>query len=230
LFLTRALAQDDWGDESPEEYEANRYLQEFRAFVADPENPPLDFEEFTAISKYRNMAYVEVNDLLRTGEGNEKTQDLVRLMKRGVSKLPKFRGVTWRGASFEDFPELYTFYTKVGATVFDPAFVSTSVDRRVAESFITDNGEKNLVLFAIKGYSGRVLKGIGGSGIDQAEQEVLFPAATRFRIVGVKMIVVDYPDYGLENTPVKLVKMVQLPGQDEILPETGEELKVRMGE
>jgi len=26
-----------------------------------------------------------------------------------------------------------------------------------------------------------------------------------------------------------MVKMVQLPGQDEILPETGDELKVRMG-
>jgi hypothetical protein len=178
--------------------------------LANPETE-LSLPEYDAISKYKNMTYVDINHFLRNGQWYKNKYDSeVELLKSGVKKLKAYKGITWRGTSFECQEELFTQYTTVGGIVSDPAYVSSSQKRSVAESFLMDNGEELLVLFKISGTTGRSLSGIGNSGIDTAEQEILFPAGTRFKVLSTHVENITYEEYELENTPVTVVELKEL--------------------
>lgn len=187
------------------------YSSEFQRFKSINPTSAVTLDEFNAISGYKNMNYTDINYFLRTGEwyNLEYPRD-VALLKSGILKLKKFSGITFRGASFEDSQELYRKYTTVGTIVSDPAYLSTSVDRKVAESFITDSGEENLVLFVVHGNSGRDLAGIGSEGIDLAEKEILYRAGTSFKIKSAVIENITYVDYGLEDTQVMVVNLLEL--------------------
>ena len=187
------------------------YKTEFKEFKKSVANTKLTYPEYFAISEYKNNDYSSYNAYLRTGEIYGKhTPARVKLMKSGLKNLPAHKGKTYRGTSFEDYPDLFTYYTKVGSIIRDRGFMSSSVDRKVAQSFLTDNGEEYLLLMVIEGQSGRNLAGIGSMGIDKAESEILFPAGTKFKILKTRKIKVNMPDYGLENSLVTEVTLKEV--------------------
>lgn len=179
------------------------YKSEYSNFIKDNPTSTLTYPEYFSISNYKNMDYSSYNTYLRIGEIYGKhTPARVKLMVSGLRKLKSVQGKSYRGTSFEDYPDLFTSYTKIGDIVSDPGFFSTSVSRKVAESFLTDNGEEFLMLMVIEGQNGKDLSGIGGVGIDKAEREILYPAGTKFKIIKTNKIRVTYPDYDLDNTEV----------------------------
>jgi hypothetical protein len=166
--------------------------------------------ECSAIADYKQVEYTDINYFLRNGKwyGVDRS-DLIEKIRSGLNKLPIFRGTVYRGVSFEDSPKRYKQYTTVGAVVVDPAFVSSSQDRSIGESFLTDNGDNNFVLMIIESKTGRDIMGIGASGIDESEREVLFMPGTRFKIVSVKKVRLNIPEYGLDNRLVSEVTMTE---------------------
>ncbi len=188
---------------------AKDFSIEFNRFCKQFPELKLTSEEFVAISKYKNMHYTDVNYFLRSGKAycNNPTEmkKTISLINSGLKKLPLFTGTTYRGCSFEENPDLFKRFTTVGGTYSDKTYISTSVDRRVAESFLTDNGDSSFVIFRIRSSRGRILRGIGSSGIDQFEREVLLPPGCSFDIKIVKIEKITYEDYGLSSTPVTIV-------------------------
>ncbi len=168
-------------------------------------------DQCQAIASYKQFEYTEVNYFLRNGKWHsEDKSEMLNSLITGVSKLPAFRGTVYRGTSFENSLKLFRDYTTVGNTVYDRAFASTSESRSIAESFITDSGESRFVLMIIRSRTGRNIQGIGASGIDLSEKEILFLPSTKFKITKVKKIKVTNPEFGLDNANVHEVYMDEI--------------------
>lgn len=86
----------------------------------------------------------------------------------GLNRLPAYSNETYRGVNL---PKDILEQNQIGNTVFDPAFMSTSVD----------NPFKGNVNIKIDGYSGRTIDFLSHYPI---ETEVLFPPATKFEVLG----------------------------------------------
>lgn len=168
-------------------------------------------DQCEAIASYKQVEYTDINFFLRNGKWHsEDKSELLNLLRAGVTKLPIFKGKVYRGTSFEGSPKLFKDYTTLENIVSDRAFSSTSESRSIAESFITDNGDSKFVLLVINSRTGRNIQGIGASGIDTSEKEILFLPSTKFKIIKVKKIKMNNPEYGLYSAEVHEVHMDEL--------------------
>lgn len=112
---------------------------------------------------------------LRTGQRPDSFDEAFSLSLRdALDRLPDRTGTTYRGADLP--PDALARY-RPGSVVTENMFLSTSKSREVAWG----NFEGN-VQFVVRGRTGKDIERL--SGFRENEQEVLFDAYSRFRVVG----------------------------------------------
>jgi hypothetical protein len=197
VVITSSFFAANWDEFSQKEW--TRYAS------SNVENK-LSRPQFDSILYYINHDHFAINQCLRgTSECDSDTTNRIKNMESSLKLLPKYKEQSFRGASFEYNNELFKKYTTVGNEVSDPAFLSSSTDRYVAESFIMEGGTENLILCIIQGNSGRDLVDFNSGW----EREVLFPPGTKFRITNVYQERVTNEDGDLDNDLVNIVEMTE---------------------
>lgn len=167
--------------------------------------------ECSAIAAYKQVEYTDINYFLRNKKWyGKENQTLLDHLISGVTKLPVYSGTVFRGTSFESSQARFKQFTTVGNIVSDPAFASSSQDRKIAESFLNDNGDSRFILMIIESHTGRNILGIGASGIDESEKEVLFLPGTQFVVNKVKKTKITNLEYGLNKTTVYEVYLKEI--------------------
>lgn len=116
---------------------------------------------------YVGPDYAYYNTYLRKGGKTE----TFRPVLEELEELPVARRPVYRGTTLSRFNEWV-----VGSYFCDPAFISTSTDKKVAENWRL--GPDACILTIIP-KRGRILGKLGLDG----EEEVLFPPGTQFKIV-----------------------------------------------
>ncbi len=117
-------------------------------------------------------------------------QERIAATDEGLSQLPTRAGTTYRGA---DLPGFLLQDYRVGNTVSDPAFTSTSASEVVAHGF-RDNGN---AFIEVRGETGRAIEQLSRFG---TEGEVLYPRVTSFHVTEVRDAG-GYRYYVLEEVP-----------------------------
>ncbi len=121
-----------------------------------------------------------INYQLRTsatlGEGARR---VVKRLNSSLDKLPSYNNDVYRGISFPNMEEAINFIKniKVGQTITELGFTSTSIKQGVALEFLRTN--KAGFLFKIKSKNG---KWIGELSDFQEELEVLFKSGSIFKV------------------------------------------------
>lgn len=130
----------------------------------------LTYEEHGAIETYSGKMYQEINEALRTGKINKKTEKIVNLIDSGIAKgklkedIQVFRGIS--NSKYADF--LINKGEKlIGEDLKDNAFYSTSLSFSIAKKSFTKNLEKS-VIFNIKVPKGK-------KAFFMSEQDSIFP-------------------------------------------------------
>lgn len=103
-----------------------------------------------------------------------------------LSHLPRFEGISFRGARLE-MARANSYY-QVGKIAQDTAFISTSMRPEIARRFsfpepnlAASEYQKINIMFVIKGYTGRPVSQIAGD--HDNESEILFANGTKFKVV-----------------------------------------------
>ncbi len=146
--------------------------------AASPVAPQLTQEEKTALDKYVDSYAYLVNAALRQGADVSKYRKYIQTLNSALGKLPAYRGVTFRGSAYPPVPEEKL---RPGAVLTDPAFLSTSRNRAVAESYTGAAGYLSVILSK----TGRQVSYNDFLNGLESEMEVLFPTNTKLRIIAV---------------------------------------------
>jgi hypothetical protein len=126
-------------------------------------------QERFALGNYMGDLYQCLNRALYTGHGQQFSA-VTNSLNSALRKFPKYEGFVLRGSNL---PANILNRHRVGETVTYPAYTSTSTNRYIADAF-GDEGQ----LFLIYSRTGRPVMGLA-----QDENEVLFKAGTRFRVL-----------------------------------------------
>jgi hypothetical protein len=137
-----------------------------------PEDP-LSPEHLKALSQYTGMGYAELNEALRSEVLEASQAARVEALKAALSKLPPYEGSVVRGTNLP--PEVLAQY-RPGEYIVEKAFLSTTRDPLVARS----SAFAGNVEFRIVSFTGR---DVSAFSMYPAEQEILFPANTRFLVL-----------------------------------------------
>lgn len=132
-------------------------------------NCNMDLQERMALAEYTGNLYRCMNRALYSGK-DEAYPTLNESLKAALKRFPSYEGFVFRGSNL---PESVLEKHLVGTTITYPAYTSTSTNPYIAEEFGTHQ-------FLIYSQSGRPVMGRSGVG---GEQEVLFDAGTRFRVL-----------------------------------------------
>ncbi len=143
-------------------------------------------DEAVVLWAYTQSLHEDLNDSLRSGKNIE--YPLVEAMERAISKLPKYKGVVYRGLGLDE--EEIDAIIKTGVHI-DEGFMSTSISQYVAKEFI---GNVLLKIYTKRG------REIGELSNIPSEQEVIFNKDAEFIIREVhkdnnqwKIIIQDTP-------------------------------------
>lgn len=141
---------------------------------ADP-NPhvPFNSDDLAALADYTGSGYQDLNDALRNGTVDASQAARVDALNRALEKLPPYEGPVIRGS---DIPAEVLARYKPGSVITELGFVSTTMNPAVAQ-LPTFAGN---VEFKIMSTSGRDISSLSTF---PAEQEILFPAGTKFYVV-----------------------------------------------
>lgn len=131
--------------------------------------------------------YEVINSELRDAEPDSpSTIEWVSRMRFALSHLPKYEGISFRGARL-NLDRVEKYYP-VGGLAQDKAFVSTSVSPEIALRFaqpvynlVASAYDKINVLFVIKGFTGRAVSAFAEDHND--EDEILFANGTTFKVI-----------------------------------------------
>lgn len=147
--------------------------------------------------------YVQVNTDLRNGDPDSaETIKWVTSMRQALSHLPKYEGISFRGARLTK-ERIEKYYT-AGQRAQDLAFISTSLTPSTAFNFaklhdnvIGDKEEESKIniVFVIKGHTGRPVSQFGN--MHAHENEILFANGTPFKVVARSNIFNDKELNGL---------------------------------
>jgi hypothetical protein len=147
------------------------------AQAAHPELAGLQTDELIAIRAYSGESWSSINAALRTRDAQAlmRQGQMIELMKSGLAKLPAYQGKVTRtiALSVEDAAQKY----KVGATVVEDAFTSTTFGKGVAQ-------REGNVLLNIESSTGRNITSIAA----HAESEVLFAPGAKFQVSRVQKV------------------------------------------
>lgn len=133
----------------------------------------LTSDDLSALSHYTGFGYSDLNDALRSDALDASQRARVEALKSALNKLPPYEGPVVRGTNLP--PEALAQY-RPGEFIIEKGFMSTTVNTAVARS-PTFAGN---VEFRILSSTGR---DISSFSTFPAEQEILFPAGTRFYVV-----------------------------------------------
>ncbi|WP_315002284.1 minor capsid protein [uncultured Selenomonas sp.] len=157
-----------------------RYEEWKKKYVDEPEQEPLTEDEEYAINYYISSGAYVLNDKLRRGAPlNDFEQKCVLNLDSALTKLPAYDGALQRSVSFFDAESLQTFLAEheVDAEVSYLAYTSMTA----SENSHIPGGQ--VQLFVIQSRQGRDLR-----AYNEAEQEVLYPRNSRFRVKDVELI------------------------------------------
>lgn len=163
----------------------NRYVPEGVLSRINERQKMLGLEEVTqeeaaAIVAYTGYSYKTLNRLLRGGAypSDAALQAYVEAAQHGLMKLPKYRGLSARGAPFSEaeLKGILSTYRK-NAVVEEASFTSSSLGDKAAFS--------GNVYWRIHGKSGVHVEKISDH---PSEREVLFMPGTRFHVDSVEQI------------------------------------------
>jgi hypothetical protein len=147
------------------------------AKAAHPELASLTIDEIIAIRAYSAESWSYLNAALRTKDAKELTRlgEFINLIKSGLNKLPIFKGRVIRtiGMGVDEAASKY----KVGATVVEDAFTSTTYGKAVAQ-------REGNVLLTIESSTGRNIT----TAAVHEESEILFAPGAKFIVTEVKQI------------------------------------------
>lgn len=125
-------------------------------------------EEITALKYYSDSGYGCMNSYLRTDDNRDENIDyMIKVLNRGLDKLPSYQGIVKRGASL---PESIREAHGVGAVIEYDAFTSTS----------TNSGFSGEDMFIIQSQTGKPIMGFSQH---RSENEVLFKSGTKFKVL-----------------------------------------------
>lgn len=131
----------------------------------------------------------QINGELWSGAPSIAVQGLARILSRAIAKLPLSEGRVYRGFESRDLGAFLAKYHH-GSIETWPGFTSCSLSFRRACRYSFD------VVFLIQPRTGRVL---GQYAHDAADQEVVFPAGTRFRVRSVERVDAEWGTIELEE-------------------------------
>lgn len=134
---------------------------------------PLSPEHLKALGDYTGMSYADLNEALRSEALDASQIARVEALKAALSKLPPFEGSVVRGTNLP--AEVLAQY-RPGEYIVEKAFLSTTRDPVVAQS----SAFAGNVEFRIVSFTGR---DVSAFSMFPAEQEILFPANTRFLVL-----------------------------------------------
>ena len=151
----------------------------------------LTYEEHGAIETYSGKMYQEINEALRTGKIDKKTEKLVNLIDSGIAKgklkedVQVFRGIS--NSKYADY--LINKGEKLaGKELENKSFYSTSLSFSIAKKNFTKNLEKSVV-FNIKVPKGEnALFMSRQDSIFPEQLELLFERNTKIKITRVYKI------------------------------------------
>ena len=145
------------------------FLKDIKSQIPFKDAPNLTAAKAAHIRAYTGSAYVITNAQLRANELDENTYAHVKQLNTALDALPKFDSSTTRGTQL-DASELKKW--QPGKIVADHGFMSTT--KKLSPDF---GGNVQLT---VHGKTGRDISKLSGH---PSEQEVLFPAGTRFKVV-----------------------------------------------
>jgi hypothetical protein len=145
--------------------------------AAHPELAALTADEIIAIRAYSGESWSYLNAALRLKDAKELTrlEQFISLMKSGISKLPVFKGTVNRTIAMQVAEAAQEY--KVGATVVEDAFTSTTFGKAVAQ-------REGNVLLTIESSTGRDIT----AAAVHAESEVLFAPGAKFVVTRVQQV------------------------------------------
>jgi hypothetical protein len=133
----------------------------------------LTSDDLSALAHYTGFGYGDLNDALRSDALDASQHARVEALNDALQKLPPYQGPVIRGTNLP--PEALAEY-RPGEVITEDAFVSTTTNPAVAQSpSFAGNVE-----FRIMSGTGR---DISSFSMFPDEQEILFPAGTRFYVV-----------------------------------------------
>lgn len=134
-------------------------------------------KEYTSPDTGKAESYF--NEPLRKLDMTEDQEVGIRGLQTALLRSQVAHEVLWRGTGHLIAGEKLED-VEVGRSYTEPGFLSTSTSKRIAEGFA-----KGRFLIRIQKYkSGRYIRSLGGDEQGGGEEEVLFPAGTRFRYLG----------------------------------------------
>ncbi|MGD1239165.1 ADP-ribosyltransferase [Mycobacterium seoulense] len=134
---------------------------------------PLHADDLSALADYTGMGYRGLNEALRSEALDASQFARVEALKNALSKLPPYEGPVVRGTNLP--AEVLAQY-RPGEYIVEKAFLSTTRNPVVAQS----SAFAGNVEFRIVSLSGR---DVSAFSMFPAEQEILFPAQTRFLVL-----------------------------------------------
>lgn len=145
-------------------------------------------DSINALKSYAGAEYAFMNSNLRKG-GVATEKD--NLLSELLTKAPKIKGESYRGLSFGTEDELNNFIgsIKVGSTLKDNGFMSTSANKSFVEERFTgkNTNKKGAVIFSMSGKNGVYVQPL----IKQKsnEQEILFNRGSSHKITSIESLV-----------------------------------------
>ncbi|ORW45674.1 hypothetical protein AWB90_15975 [Mycobacterium paraense] len=133
----------------------------------------LTSDDLSALTHYTGSGYIDLNDALRGDILDASQHARVEALNNALSKLPPYEGAVVRGSNLP--PEVLAEY-RPGEYVIEKGFMSTTTNPAVAQA-PAFAGNVEFRIFSCTG------RDISAHSMFPAEQEVLFPAHTRFFVV-----------------------------------------------
>ena len=165
-------------------------------------NGTLNKKEHNALINYLEDDFTAINTYLRQGQsGNDLLQKKISLVSLAITKLDKFKGLTYRGTCLSNKQRAKNYLT-VGSIVTDPGFVSSSKNIEIAYDFIDGGKGCTPILMKITGQSAADVSEyakahLGEDSLQYEEEEVLYNHGTKFKVTSTKKETNEY--YGEIN-------------------------------
>jgi len=168
-----------------EEYASYReyYFEKAKGLMSQFKNPPPPYQaEVAGLNSYTSVSYSDVNNLLRGGKGYTKEQARkvrldAKMTAAALSALPDYKGTVYRGT---DLPPSQIAKYKVGQTVTEKAFLSTSRSAKVTHNFDAPRTGTQAVHYVIQSKHGKSIEKLSNV---PSEREVLFGPGTSFKVL-----------------------------------------------
>ncbi|HBC5916736.1 TPA: hypothetical protein KEY36_003331 [Proteus mirabilis] len=162
--------------------DTNSVVEEATSIVVSDDVNKLTENHKAAIRRYTGGKYRLYNEKLRIGKMANNIKSSIAEVVDALNILPNYSGTVYRGAAMNK--ELNTGL-KVNDVIYDPAFLSTSLDKNASEKFANSaaTGVNDIRYFmSLEVQRGKALDSKELSEFADTEKEVLMLPSTQFQI------------------------------------------------